>query len=439
MPDHTSSSRQYVVPCLLFAAISIFYTIAACFFPMVYIWATYEDLFGEWVQFWSVMIAMAVAVRLVFIRSRFRWFFGLLALSCLYVGMEEISWGQRIFGFSSPTYFRANNLQGETNLHNFFTGPYGTTLKRITTYVLALALASYGLVYPAAIRLKIRMACWFEKRGVAAPPLYLWPFFAGAALLELGFFQFNEAEVAEVMVGIGLALTTVHYMYILGSHNKQSTFTDTATATVPSNTRSLLKYQGAVVVLTLMFSAGTTMAIYSSSRGAAIDRRIENGVKKFAGRYARHHAWETAITLYKRVQKNNPQSVTVLRQLAECYMELGEHETFLMYLNQALDIDLQRYKEKPRRASVNRSLTRTYRLLGDEERAQKHLQRALRIGVKRVNKQPSSAPAAYSLGKTYSLAARYSEALQHLSRAYKMNPTSKKYRKAYYAALRKVS
>lgn len=33
---------------------------------------------------------------------------------------EEVSWGQWILSWESPTYFAENNLQGETNAHNFF-------------------------------------------------------------------------------------------------------------------------------------------------------------------------------------------------------------------------------------------------------------------------------------------------------------------------------
>jgi len=35
---------------------------------------------------------------------------------------EEVSWGQWIFHWASPTYFADSNLQGETNAHNFL-GP----------------------------------------------------------------------------------------------------------------------------------------------------------------------------------------------------------------------------------------------------------------------------------------------------------------------------
>ncbi len=44
-------------------------------------------------------------------------FFAVLAL----IGLEEISWGQRIVGVESGEFFLANNVQGEINLHNLNT------------------------------------------------------------------------------------------------------------------------------------------------------------------------------------------------------------------------------------------------------------------------------------------------------------------------------
>jgi hypothetical protein len=40
------------------------------------------------------------------------------AFGCFWLLGEELSWGQQIFGWQSPAYFEAQNLQGETNLHN---------------------------------------------------------------------------------------------------------------------------------------------------------------------------------------------------------------------------------------------------------------------------------------------------------------------------------
>ncbi len=44
------------------------------------------------------------------------------ALGFLLIGLEEISWGQRIFGWQSSGVFADFNKQAETNLHNFAAG-----------------------------------------------------------------------------------------------------------------------------------------------------------------------------------------------------------------------------------------------------------------------------------------------------------------------------
>lgn len=44
-----------------------------------------------------------------------------LSLVLFVMGMEEISWGQRIFQWQTSTYFSEHNVQGETNLHNLNT------------------------------------------------------------------------------------------------------------------------------------------------------------------------------------------------------------------------------------------------------------------------------------------------------------------------------
>jgi hypothetical protein len=52
------------------------------------------------------------------------WFFklwlALFALGGLFLALEEISWGQHFFNWASPEYFRRENLQRETNIHNLW-------------------------------------------------------------------------------------------------------------------------------------------------------------------------------------------------------------------------------------------------------------------------------------------------------------------------------
>ena len=45
-------------------------------------------------------------------------FISLLVLGLIFVGLEEVSWGQWFFYFKSPEYFKETNLQRETNIHN---------------------------------------------------------------------------------------------------------------------------------------------------------------------------------------------------------------------------------------------------------------------------------------------------------------------------------
>jgi hypothetical protein len=44
--------------------------------------------------------------------------YALLGLFFFFVGGEEMSWGQRIFGVASPEFFQENNRQGEISVHN---------------------------------------------------------------------------------------------------------------------------------------------------------------------------------------------------------------------------------------------------------------------------------------------------------------------------------
>lgn len=75
-----------------------------------------EDGFFETATALFFLVGSIVLVR-AFLRKR-NWFVLLLAI-VLFVGMgEEISWGQRIFGFATPKAFEKANVQGEFNLHN---------------------------------------------------------------------------------------------------------------------------------------------------------------------------------------------------------------------------------------------------------------------------------------------------------------------------------
>ncbi len=418
------------VAAAVFLLIVAAYAVMAFHFPVAYIWATYEDLVGEWAQTYFFFAAAVLAALAALQKSRYRWFFAVLTLACCYVFLEEISWGQRIIGFDTPEYLKARNLQGEANLHNLFTGPHKTLLKDLISIGLALALVAYGLVYPVMHAAGWRLAHWADKLGVAGPPLYLWPFFTLAGLFELKPLSFNEAEIAELLIAAALAMTSLHYLF--GFRRGRAS----PVAALSRNESFVFGRWLVVLVVAVVTIAGvTTVAFYSVPENRVrIDSRIENGIEKFAGRYERKDRCDIANDLYAMLLVKQPDRVYIMRKMAACHRELGHAAEFDEIMSRAIARDLEKYDEEPWRASVNQSLVRSYRLVGDTERADAHLAKALDIGLSRISEHPGSASAAYSYGRTLQLAGRKQEAFEQFSRAYELKPTSSRYRKAYFAS-----
>ena len=74
----------------------------------------------------------------------------LYAALYVFVAGEEISWGQRIFGWASGEYFLENNQQAETNFHNLIVGQQqlaSTLFGNWLTPVLLLYLIVLPLLY----------------------------------------------------------------------------------------------------------------------------------------------------------------------------------------------------------------------------------------------------------------------------------------------------
>jgi tetratricopeptide (TPR) repeat protein len=414
---------------ILFVALAVLFMILALNYPLGYIWITYEDLLGEWAQFYLFLFALLFSVRHLLKTTRYRVFFGLLSLACFYVIMEEISWGQRLFGWESSEFFKTRNLQGETNLHNMLTGPYSTMLKDTMEYALAVLLVLYGLIYPFALKLKWSPAKWLDSKNIPAPPLYLWPFFLTGAYLELGMLSFNEAEIAEILIGLAMAVMALHYL-----HASQFTldYQHDPAWDAQMSKRLTLRIAHTVFLVVLM-SVATTFCIYATEAGRKrADNRIESGIKKFSGRYERYENWDMVVYLDELLLKRKPKSRSLLRDLANAHRHLGDEEKSHYYLEKALFIDLRRLEKEPWRASTNQSLVRTYRLMGDSKNSEFYLQKALQIGLARIKKNPESADALYSLGRTYELMGEKNEVKRLFEKAYKLRPTSKKFRKAYY-------
>jgi len=86
-----------------------------------------EDGIVEWFTVIGLLIIMVISFKRVLqlkaVRSRRFIVMTALLGAFFFLGAgEEVSWGQRIFNVETPEFFRQNNAQMETNLHNMVVG-----------------------------------------------------------------------------------------------------------------------------------------------------------------------------------------------------------------------------------------------------------------------------------------------------------------------------
>lgn len=84
----------------------------------------------------TLISALVFLMKLRCTPHQLRKWTGMLAVLFFFIAGEELSWGQRIFGWQTPDYWKALNYQGETTLHNLF-----NPLIRGGTYLLTLGIS----------------------------------------------------------------------------------------------------------------------------------------------------------------------------------------------------------------------------------------------------------------------------------------------------------
>jgi len=145
------------------------------------VWLLEEDGANEWLGTIALFIGSGFALSAWFVTRNDPDYRGLkrlllLALAVLFFfgAGEEISWGQRIFGWGTPPEIAKENLQGETNLHNLKALDGGLlSISRLSR----LFWLSFLLLIPAACVLSPRLRRLVD-RFVPVVPLGLGLLFA---------------------------------------------------------------------------------------------------------------------------------------------------------------------------------------------------------------------------------------------------------------------
>jgi len=164
----------------------IAYPIIALYVAVIAIWAVIdpeyyttvlarEDGVVEWLTVLGLVLSCGVALhRAVTLKAQktkmFVFVWGFLALFAFFGAGEEISWGQRIFNIESSEWFKQNNAQAETNLHNLVVEGKKVN-KIIFSMLLGIALLTYLLVFSVAYRKSEKFRAFCEYFGV---PIAQW-------------------------------------------------------------------------------------------------------------------------------------------------------------------------------------------------------------------------------------------------------------------------
>jgi len=145
--------------------------------------------------------------------------FVILSIIFLIVGLEEISYGQRILGFKDLMF--SSNLQGEINIHNLdLVQPY-----RHFYYITASFLGSFSWVIIPRIQ-------FFSKNELfikLLPPKFLFTYFSSVLIIvsvmkyvpvefingnvTFGFFINYDSEFFELILALGLMLYVINLFY----------------------------------------------------------------------------------------------------------------------------------------------------------------------------------------------------------------------------------
>jgi hypothetical protein len=181
---------------------------------------TYEDGVVESLSFILLLMSAGMMIRRMqksgdtAVRQIFP---ALWVIALLIIAGEEISWGQRLLGFTPPEMIFAANRQQEMNLHNM---EFVYLLTRGDAFFMAAMVFGLGLLLPIlALSRRVRDAA--KQFAFPLPPWMLAPAYIGSNLYNrqfqgyfpaLGFERSASPEVAELLLYLALAGTVFFFI-----------------------------------------------------------------------------------------------------------------------------------------------------------------------------------------------------------------------------------
>ncbi|MEM7110506.1 MAG: hypothetical protein AAF519_19920, partial [Bacteroidota bacterium] len=133
----------------------------------------------------------------------------LIPLVLIFIALEEISYGQRIFQFNNPEVLEEFNVQNEFNLHNLSIVHHYLVPGLVFFFLISL---SYFSLYPAQLQRKLQIFSvdryilpYFLWLGVVMAIVYLKLFYFTDLLY---FIEIIDVETAEFTFSVGVLVWT---------------------------------------------------------------------------------------------------------------------------------------------------------------------------------------------------------------------------------------
>lgn len=181
--------------------------------PDTYILLVREDSVIEYAQtlFYFLSSILSILVSRKFLKNMLAVhavLYGMLAIGFLFISLEEISWGQRIFSITNNDYFEQHNVQHEISLHNL--NMIQPLLHPIYILIGAYGAFAWLIVRPLVSREK--MKCGHIVNFVV-PDWFISSYFFFVFFIDIlfhfikpylgGFLLWKDEEPAELLLSLG--------------------------------------------------------------------------------------------------------------------------------------------------------------------------------------------------------------------------------------------
>ena len=367
--------------------------------PVAYIYAITEDYWVEHATFVAFMLAGAFFLWAAVLEPDYRRLGPMaFALAAFFVGMEEVSWGQRIVGFETPELLEAYNYQGELTLHNIW-------FPRHT--VVGTVVMLFGVLVPALARRWTVFGGLMRRMAVPLPRPLLQPLFlvAGALLVysnyQPSFMKLDE--VGELALGVAVLLLGLDLAMEAGRGR------------APGPRAALFSGTGTLAAVVVATGILVSLAPHPPS----LTWRLQD----FADhRFPEAGMHSQALALFQYMDENPELRLARTHlEYGRLLLELGDTSRAHQVLNQALESQQRRLAEHPTALpEVRRIEAEAHELLGRPTRADRVLDEALAAdssALAHTDDPAEKAELHWSLALSSEVAGRHTDAFDHATAA----------------------